>query len=138
MFSREGIKYEDNIDAALVCEDWGSTHEPSMENFKKSVQPWALDLKLKGTREPSTGRQSQYDPGLEREVERDEEATEIVMAFGQQGLGGDWRLATAVQQPSYVELRQPDKYVFFFFIWVQYIWFDFLMLLNPGSDEPIF
>ena len=43
------------------------------------------------------------------------------MAFWQQGLGGDWRLATAVQQPSYVELRQPDKYVF---IWVQYIWFD--------------
>ena len=68
MFSREGINYEDNIDAALVCEDWGSTHEPSMENFKKSMQPWALDLKLKGTREPSTGRQSQYDPGLEREV----------------------------------------------------------------------
>ena len=76
------------------------------------MQPWALDLKLKGTREPSTGRQSQYDPGLEREVERDQEATEIVMAFWQQGLGGDWRLATAVQQPSYVELRQPDKYVF--------------------------
>ena len=41
--------------------------EPSMENFKKSMQPWALDLKLKGTREPSTGRHSQCDPGLERE-----------------------------------------------------------------------
>ena len=87
------------------------------------MQLWALDLKLKGTREPSTGRQSQYDPGQEREVERDQEATEIVMAFDfwQQGLGGDWRLATAVQQPSYVELRQPDKcilseYNVFYFI----------------------
>ena len=86
MFQMEGIK--DNIDAALVCEDWGSTREPSMENFKKSMQPWALDLKLKGTREPSIGRQSQYDPGLERKVERDQEATEIVMAFWQQGQQG--------------------------------------------------
>ena len=34
---------------------------------------------------------------------------------------GDWRFQAAVQQPSYVELRQPDKCIF---IWVQYIWFD--------------
>ena len=33
---------------------------------------------------------------------------------------GDWRFQAAVQQPSYVELRQPDKCIF---IWVQYIWY---------------
>ena len=37
MFKMEGIK--DNIDAALVCEDWGSTREPSMGNFKELMQP---------------------------------------------------------------------------------------------------
>ena len=66
MFQMEGVK--DNIDAALVCEDWGSTREPSMENLKELMQPWALESKLKGTREPSTEGQSQCDPGLERKV----------------------------------------------------------------------
>ena len=65
-FKMEGMK--DNIDAALVCEDWGSTREPSMGNFKKLMQPGALDSKVQGTREPSTEGQSQCDPGLEREV----------------------------------------------------------------------
>ena len=40
--------------------------EPSMENFKELMQSWALESKLKGTREPSTEGQSQCDPGLER------------------------------------------------------------------------
>ena len=66
MFQMEGIK--DNIDAALVCEDWGSTREPSKGNLKKLMQPRALDSKLQGTREPSTEGQSQCDPGLERKV----------------------------------------------------------------------
>ena len=66
MFQMEGIK--DNIDAALVCEDWGSTREPSMGNFKELMQPGALDSKLQGTREPSTEGQSQCDPGLQRKV----------------------------------------------------------------------
>ena len=64
------------------------------------MQPGALDSKLQGTREPSTEGQSQCDPGLERKVQRDQEAHEIVMAFWQQGQGGDWRLVAAVQQPS--------------------------------------
>ena len=64
------------------------------------MQPWALESKLKGTREPSTEGQSQCDPGLEREVKRDQEATEIVTAFGLFGLGGDRRLVAVVQQPS--------------------------------------
>ena len=64
------------------------------------MQPWALESKLKGTREPSTEGQSQCDPGLEKEVQRDQEAHEIVMAFWQQRQGGDWRLVAAVQQPS--------------------------------------
>ena len=66
MFQTEGIK--DNIDAALVCEDWESTREPSMGNFMELMQPGALYSKLQGTREPSTEGQSQCDPGLEREV----------------------------------------------------------------------
>ena len=48
MFKMEGIK--DNIDA-VVCEDYGSTREPSIGNFKKLMQPGALDSKLQGTRE---------------------------------------------------------------------------------------
>ena len=64
MFQMEWIK--DNIDAALVCEDWGSAREPSM--FQEVDDPGALDSKLQGTREPSTEGQSQCDPGLEREV----------------------------------------------------------------------
>ena len=64
------------------------------------MQPGAWDSKLQGTREPSTEGQSQCDPGLERKVQRDQEAHEIVMAFWQQGQGGDWRLVATVQQPS--------------------------------------
>ena len=64
------------------------------------MQPWALESKLKGTREPSTEGQSQCSPGLEREVQRDQEAPEIEMDFWKQRLGGDWRLVAAVQQPS--------------------------------------
>ena len=37
-----------------------------MENFKELMQSWALESKLKGTREPSTEGQSQCDPGVER------------------------------------------------------------------------
>ena len=53
---------------------------------------------------------------------------------------GDWRFQAAVQQPSYVELRQPDKCIF---IWVQYIWYLILgwivwclgdRLFGPGSQ----
>ena len=64
------------------------------------MQPWALESKLKGTPEPSTEGQSQCDPGLERMVQRDQEAPEIEMDFWKQRLGGDWRLVAAVQQPS--------------------------------------
>ena len=64
------------------------------------MQPWALELKLKGSREPSAEGQSQCDPGLERMVQRDQEAPEIEMDFWKQRLGGDWRLFAAVQQPS--------------------------------------
>ena len=71
-----------------------------MGNFKKLMQPGALDSKLQGTREPSTEGQSQCDPGLERKVQRDQEAPEIEMDFWKQRLGGDWRLVAAVQQPS--------------------------------------
>ena len=59
-----------------------------------------IDTKFKGTREPSTEGQSQCDPGLERMVQRDQEAPEIEMDFWKQRLGGDWRLVAAVQQPS--------------------------------------
>ena len=53
---------------------------------------------------------------------------------------GDWRFQAAVQQPSYVELRQPDKCIF---IWVKYIWYLILgwivwclgdRLFGPGSQ----
>ena len=40
---------------------------------------------------------------------------------------GDWRFQAAVQQPSYVELRQPDKCIF---IWVQYIWYLICKILG--------
>ena len=71
-----------------------------MGNFKKLMQCGALDSKLRGTCEPSTEGQSQCDPGLEREVYRDQEAHEIGMAFL---VSRTWRrlaVVAAVQQPS--------------------------------------
>ena len=84
----------------------GSTREPSMKNSRSRCSP-GFGLKPKGTREPSTGRHSQCDPGLEL-LERSGGYRDC-KGFRQQGHGGDWRLGAAVQQPSYGELRQPDK-----------------------------
>ena len=72
-----------------------------MGNFKKLMQCGALDSKLRGTCEPSTEGQSQCDPGLEREVYRDQEAHEIGMAFWYQGLGEDWRSLPLSSSPAW-------------------------------------
>ena len=78
-----------------------------MKNLKELMQPWALDTKLKGTREPSTEGQSQCDPGLERSGgSRD---CNGFLAFW------TWRRLAArcrCTEARLGELRQPDRCIF--------------------------
>ena len=78
-----------------------------MKNLKELMQPWALDTKLKGTREPSTEGQSQCDPGLERSGgSRD---CNGFLAFWTWGRLAARCRCTAAQLG---ELRQPDRCIF--------------------------
>ena len=78
-----------------------------MENFKKLMQPGALDSKLQGTREPSTEGQSQCDPGLERSG-GSRDCNGFLATRTRRRLAARCR-CTAVQLE---ELRQPDRCIF--------------------------